>query len=112
MDHPLSPTQRQQQLERVIAAYLEAVDSGAHVDPQQWIARHPELSPDLGEFIADQTNLDQLVAPVRVPISALSNATLRSSGDIDTETGRDQAGSDGNAPPGDLDSAGTPSDIR
>ncbi|MCA9067577.1 MAG: protein kinase [Planctomycetaceae bacterium] len=56
---------RQQQLEQVIAEFLLAVDSEESVDPQQWIDRYPELSPEFAEFILDQWEVDQLIGSAR-----------------------------------------------
>jgi tetratricopeptide (TPR) repeat protein/predicted Ser/Thr protein kinase len=56
---------RQQRLERAIAAYLEAADAGRAPDPGPWLARYRDLQPELGQFLADQAHLDGLVGPLR-----------------------------------------------
>src|SRR5262245_59205738 len=60
---------RQQRLERAIGSYLEAVDAGLAPDPGQWLARHPDLQPELDEFLADQAHIDRLVGPLRLAVS-------------------------------------------
>src|SRR4029453_19280730 len=66
--------ERQERLEAVIGAYLEAVDAGRAPDPGQWVAQHPDLEPELVEFLADQARLDLVVGPIRL---------VTSSGDFD-----------------------------
>jgi hypothetical protein len=56
---------RQERLERAVAAYLEAADAGRAPDPNQWLDRHADLQPELGQFLADQARLDRLVGPLR-----------------------------------------------
>ena len=63
---------RQQRLERAVAAYLEAADAGRAPDPGPWLARFPDLQPELGQFLADQARLDRLVGPLR-PTAAGGN---------------------------------------
>jgi hypothetical protein len=58
--------ERQERLEAVIGAYLEAVDAGRALDPDQWVAQHPDLEPDLVAFLADQACLDRVVGPIRL----------------------------------------------
>jgi hypothetical protein len=58
--------ERQERLEAVIGAYLEAVDAGRAPDPDQWVAQHPDLEPDLVAFLADQACLDRVVGPIRL----------------------------------------------
>ncbi len=52
---------RRQRLDEVIGEFLVAVDSGQNPDPREWLARHPELQPELAEFFADRERLDNLV---------------------------------------------------
>ena len=50
-------------LDAAIAAYLEAVDAGEPVDPDQWMQRYPDLSGPLTEFFDDQSRFCQLLTP-------------------------------------------------
>src|SRR5262249_29858792 len=45
---------RQQRLERAVGDYLEALDAGRAPDPGPWLARFPDLQPELDQFLADQ----------------------------------------------------------
>ena len=39
----MSTAEQQEKLEIAIAAFLEAIDAGESVTPQDWIHRHPDL---------------------------------------------------------------------
>ena len=43
----------EQQLDAIIAAYYRAIEAGECVDQKDFIAQHPELQKELGEFFAD-----------------------------------------------------------
>ena len=60
-----SPDSREQRLQAVLHAYLQAVDAGQNLDPQQLLRQHPDLADDLAAFFADQAKLDRLAEPLR-----------------------------------------------
>jgi eukaryotic-like serine/threonine-protein kinase len=56
---------REQLLDRLVTAYLEALETGDRPERAQWLARHPELATELAEFFADQDRLERVAAPLR-----------------------------------------------
>jgi WD40 repeat protein/tRNA A-37 threonylcarbamoyl transferase component Bud32 len=66
---------RDQRVDVLIAAYLEAVDAGRAPDRQELLARHPELAGDLEAFFADNDRVDQLAQPLRLPSPSPSQRT-------------------------------------
>jgi WD40 repeat protein len=59
------PTSREERLDEVVTAYLQAVESGARPDRREWLARHPDLADGLREFFASEDRLGRLSAPLR-----------------------------------------------
>src|SRR5262245_28489672 len=63
-DEPvLSP--REEQLNEVLAAYIQAVEAGSSPDRKELLARHPDLAADLEEFFADHDRMRGAAAPFR-----------------------------------------------
>ena len=68
---------RRQRLEEVIGAFLVAVDAGQKPDPNEWLARHGDLCPELAEFFADLGRMDKLVEPLKLaPSQPLAEPTM------------------------------------
>src|SRR5437762_1066295 len=66
MHHPANdPTGREQRLQAVLVAYLEAVERGQQPEPQELLDRHSEFTAELHEFLANRAQLDRLAAPLR-----------------------------------------------
>ena len=84
-DRPDPDDPRRQRLDEVIGAFLIAVDSGQNPDPREWLARHPELRPELAEFFADRERLDHLVQSVG-PAAADQTITSNSSPAAEQDT--------------------------
>src|SRR6516225_5077669 len=56
---------REQLLDEVVTAYLKEARAGRAAQPEAWLARYPELAPDLAEFFADRAALERLAVPLR-----------------------------------------------
>lgn len=67
--------ERDQRLQEVLLAYVEAAESGSPHDREQFLARHPEFAAELTEFFAGQDKFDGLAAPLRWVARAVLQAT-------------------------------------
>src|SRR5262249_60607816 len=45
--------------------------AGMAPDPERWLARYPELQPELGQFPADRAPLARLVGPLRAAVEGI-----------------------------------------
>ena len=72
------PPGREDRLNEIIAAYLEAADAGEDPDREAWLARHPEFAEELRNLFAAQ---DQF-APLR-PQRGPSRTRIRYVGDYE-----------------------------
>jgi WD40 repeat protein/tRNA A-37 threonylcarbamoyl transferase component Bud32 len=83
------PADREQRLNEVIAAYLEAARAGRAPDRQELLAHHPDLAEELAAFFAGHDKLQQLAVPdTASPATASAPAdglpsTIRSFGDYE-----------------------------
>src|SRR6516164_6704764 len=57
-------TDREQRVDEAIATYLEAERIGRPLDRKEWLARHPDLVPELESFLADRKCFTDLAAPL------------------------------------------------
>ncbi len=60
-----SQPDRELRLDEAVAAYLEAVERGERPDRGAWLARYPDLAPELAEFIDDQNRVQGWTSPIR-----------------------------------------------
>ncbi len=51
---------REQRLDRVIREYLEARERGEDIEAEEVVRRHPDLTPELGEFLEDYDSFSWL----------------------------------------------------
>ncbi len=66
---------RDRRLDEVATAYLEALEAGQAPSPEEWLARHPDLAPELTAFFAAQSQLERMTAPYR-PAPQAGDATV------------------------------------
>ena len=65
---------REARLDAVTAAYIEAQEVGEEPDVREWLARYPDLAPELEQFIEGKDLVDFLVSAV--PVEPLRGSRL------------------------------------
>jgi serine/threonine protein kinase len=66
MAHDLADdTEREDRRNRVLLAYVEALEAGRELDRDDLLAAHPDLRPDLEAFLAGHDEMARLTAPLR-----------------------------------------------
>ena len=68
-----NPSSKEQRLQAILVAYLEAAERGLAPPSSELQARHPEFAVELAEFLANQARLDQLAAPLRAVAGAATH---------------------------------------
>jgi hypothetical protein len=58
---------RDQRLEEILVAYLEAVEAGQAPKREEWLAAHPEFAAELAAFLDGRERIDRLAAPLQPP---------------------------------------------
>jgi tRNA A-37 threonylcarbamoyl transferase component Bud32 len=59
---------RDQQLEAILVAYLEAVESGQAPKREEFLAAHPEFAAELAAFLDGRERIDRLAVPLQQPV--------------------------------------------
>jgi eukaryotic-like serine/threonine-protein kinase len=75
MSQPASHTERDDELDEVLAVLMENVERGQHVDPSEWQRRYPQFAAQIDEFFAEGERLETVLKalsgpptlPARVP---------------------------------------------
>src|SRR5262245_11270686 len=79
-EDPETQTEREQRLNDVMAAYVQATDAGHAPDRAEILARHPDLADDLEAFFADHDRLNRPAGPLRaVAVETADQATTANS---------------------------------
>jgi WD40 repeat protein/tRNA A-37 threonylcarbamoyl transferase component Bud32 len=72
-DENSKSTEREQRVNGIIAAYLEAERNGQAPDPRAILEQHPDLAAELQSFFADKERFNRLAEPIpptRLPVTA------------------------------------------
>ncbi len=77
VDEPSGSTNRDQQVNDIIAAYLEAVDTGQAPDRLEWLRQYPEYAAELEAFFADYAQVDRMAEPLRAAVGVKSGSPLQ-----------------------------------
>jgi hypothetical protein len=64
---PTNPSSREDQVNALLAAYLDAAAAGRPPDRQELLARHPDLAAELTAFFAEDDQVRRLAEPLRPP---------------------------------------------
>ncbi len=70
-------SEREQRLQDVLAAYLQAVEAGQQPDRDEWLTKHPEVAAELRSFFANQDDFARLAEPLSAaPKPSMSPAEM------------------------------------
>jgi WD40 repeat protein len=64
MERVTEPPGREEQVNEVIAGYIQAVERGERPDPAEWLRRHPDLAEELTSFFADREQVERVLVPL------------------------------------------------
>jgi WD40 repeat protein len=76
MTQPQEDSGREQRLDEVIAAYLQAAEQGREPERTAFLAAHPELAVELRAFLADRDRFIRAAAPLAPPPTDTDAETL------------------------------------
>jgi eukaryotic-like serine/threonine-protein kinase len=64
-----SPDGDEQQLNQILAEFMEQIQNGRFQDPEAWIQQHPKFSTELYEFLKDHQELAARALELTLPVS-------------------------------------------
>src|SRR5262245_29211950 len=67
-----SPSERDERLERILADYLHAVESGTPPERAELIQQHPDLAVDLSSFFRNRDAMERIAEPIKKQLPALA----------------------------------------
>ena len=77
---------REQKLEAILHAYLQAADAGQQPDREELLRQHPDLVGELREFFADQEKMERFAKSMHK--AQVGEATIGVAGSTDNENAR------------------------
>jgi WD40 repeat protein/tRNA A-37 threonylcarbamoyl transferase component Bud32 len=84
MERIMNEPSREQKLEAILHAYLQAADAGQQPDREELFRHHPDLVGELREFFADQEKMERFGKSMHK--AQVGDATIGSDGSPDNET--------------------------
>src|SRR5262249_8752197 len=69
MNRETTDTDREQRLNEVLLAYVEAAQAGGAPDRRRLLGAHPDLRAELEEFFAGHDEVERLAAPLREAVA-------------------------------------------
>lgn len=69
---PTPAIDREQQLDEAVACYLQAVADGQAPDRQEYLARHPDLAPELASYLSTRDRVDRWAASFRMAAQSMT----------------------------------------
>jgi serine/threonine protein kinase len=80
-------TEHEQQVNKIIAEYLAAVEAGKAPDCQQLLQQHPHLAEELTAFFRDQENFGRFAAGLPSPAASSDSPTIAPTGSSISQRG-------------------------
>ncbi len=65
MSDQLPPSEREQQLERILADYLHAVEAGTAPDRASFLEQYPDLAGELRSFFRNRDAIERMAEPIK-----------------------------------------------